>query len=658
MDTFRENYLESCNDLNVEPNHTILEKLQIRALQDGNDGRIYPDTLNLSGISLSAKTVTALAAAIKDDVVFTRLNVADAFLGDDGAILLASALKTNTTLKELDMRGNNIRHDGAVALSQMLKVNSTLETLKLEWNCVGVWDSGIKGIADALAVNNHLKDLDLRNNKVGSAGVQVLAQSLKHNHGLTSLDLRWNNAGVSGGRALVDMLKWNHTIRDVELSGNEVPEDILRAVESQLSRNRSEYSSRTNQAIRDTHLNATIQALTKQHQETLAGLQSKLQVSDSQVGEMARQLTHASEEINSSQSGYRVLESKYDRLLKEKQLAEELVLKERSSFNGKVGELQSAMERERERRGRLEEEHREVIEKMTRRNLEVEAGFRELDTKNELLKRDKKALLEEVDILKDRETRLLRINDEKLEQAQANFDRKVHALEQQREKDLAEKSQSFEFRLKAVEQQKQKLEEELDNQRNRYLNQKREWEILQLELEKKIKQEEDVRRRDLVNSVHSLEQQLVAAQQQHQQELRQSEQRVNRAVEREQKLQSEITQLKTWLAKFPEPQELERLRDVECELENVNRERAQDLERVRLMESLILHLKDEVRRYRSDLETLREGEVVKMKEIELAISNVLQPSSPVKTKPRHKSRQRSQSPDRSLLDTATRELAL
>lgn len=102
--------------------------------------------------------------------------------------------------------------------------------MNLEWNCIGIWDEGIKSIADGLAVNSTLEEIDLRNNKIGPHGVQALALSIKHNTVLQKMDLRWNNSGIMGGRAFVDALKWNTVLLDIELAGNEVPEDVVRSI--------------------------------------------------------------------------------------------------------------------------------------------------------------------------------------------------------------------------------------------------------------------------------------------------------------------------------------------------------------------------------------------------------------------------------------------
>lgn len=60
-------------------------------------------------------------------------------------------------------------------------------SLFLEWNCLGIWDSGIKSIAESLSINESLETLDLRNNKIGPQSAQNLALCLKHNNSLKKL---------------------------------------------------------------------------------------------------------------------------------------------------------------------------------------------------------------------------------------------------------------------------------------------------------------------------------------------------------------------------------------------------------------------------------------------------------------------------------------
>ena len=74
-------------------------------------------------------------------------------------------------------------------MAQMLKVNTSLKTLTAEWNCIGIWETGIKALAESLTINQHLEILDLRNCKIGPQGAKALASGIKHNTSLRKIGL-------------------------------------------------------------------------------------------------------------------------------------------------------------------------------------------------------------------------------------------------------------------------------------------------------------------------------------------------------------------------------------------------------------------------------------------------------------------------------------
>jgi hypothetical protein len=142
MQAFQVNYLAKCSELSVEPLPAILSIFK----GSGSDPYHLAEILDLSGISLSIKACSALSFALLDSSYFTKIILADAFLGDDGwhqnltlgCIKLANALKSNTSVLYLDLRGNSIRSDGAIALGQMLKVNNKLEQYAFPANAVSI----------------------------------------------------------------------------------------------------------------------------------------------------------------------------------------------------------------------------------------------------------------------------------------------------------------------------------------------------------------------------------------------------------------------------------------------------------------------------------------------------------------------------------------
>lgn len=85
MQQFREEYLAKCADLSIQPLATVmntLEEYENSSLDE--QSKTVLETLNLSSLSLSVKACAALSSALSNNSFFTKLILADAFLGDDG----------------------------------------------------------------------------------------------------------------------------------------------------------------------------------------------------------------------------------------------------------------------------------------------------------------------------------------------------------------------------------------------------------------------------------------------------------------------------------------------------------------------------------------------------------------------------------------------
>ena len=59
-------------------------------------------------------------------------------MGDEGAKCIAEALKINQSLKQLNLSRNNIGAIGAIALSEALKINQSLKNLDLSVSHKGI----------------------------------------------------------------------------------------------------------------------------------------------------------------------------------------------------------------------------------------------------------------------------------------------------------------------------------------------------------------------------------------------------------------------------------------------------------------------------------------------------------------------------------------
>lgn len=86
MESFRAAYLQKCSELSIEPHRALTELLIKNRSHTSHASLRTAGILDLHGQSLSLKECAALAAALSNDVVFTKVNLADTFLGDEGGL--------------------------------------------------------------------------------------------------------------------------------------------------------------------------------------------------------------------------------------------------------------------------------------------------------------------------------------------------------------------------------------------------------------------------------------------------------------------------------------------------------------------------------------------------------------------------------------------
>ncbi|KAI9139997.1 hypothetical protein BKA69DRAFT_1039607 [Paraphysoderma sedebokerense] len=639
METFRSKYLARCKELLIDPSTVVLEQSAFiskppchsRSNSGDHDvdlhGRTkYPDTIDLSGHNVTLKAASALASALSEDVVFTKIILQDAFMGDDACTVLCSALKTNTTVRKLDLRGNNIRSEGAVSIAQLIKVNSAIKTLSLEWNCIGVWDTGVKAIADALKMNTTLVELDLRNNKIGPSGVEVLALSLKHNTGLKRLDLRWNNAGLMGGKALVDMLQWNTVITEIELAGNEVSEECSRSISIALQKNHSQHAHRSHCRSQAVHLSSTLQALTSSHLAQINQLKSQLEETDTQSRSLAKKLVQASDEIERTHVDAKSLERKYNDALREKEKLEEVLIRERSEWGFRVKELEKELASMKESKASIESHHQAQLAASTKKNLTLESTVSSYEAELTHLKQTNSQLEATVTQLREKQKYVIRNYEEKIIEAEKVAKDELQEALDRCKQDQKEVVRKLEERLKNVEASREQavemfgvnlkflLIQELDRQKAKFIAQKNQF-------EDKLRSEEETRRQHLQSQITNMETQLSTLQSQHS-ALRGSHEKLqasytgaqNTSANTISSLQSEIATLQSELA--AKLRLLQRLDMLEMQEKKWETEKKELLKRVETSERAQKSWEERDRRRKEDERT-------RLKELETAFGRFL-----------------------------------
>ena len=95
-----------------------------------------------------------------------------------GAICFSEALIINHTLKEVNLWGNKFGDDGIIAIARALK-SSKISVLNVR--ACGITFAGAKSLAEALLVNDSIKELWMMNNPITVEGAYLIVHSAVQN---------------------------------------------------------------------------------------------------------------------------------------------------------------------------------------------------------------------------------------------------------------------------------------------------------------------------------------------------------------------------------------------------------------------------------------------------------------------------------------------
>ncbi len=205
--------------------------------------------LNISSNEICDYGATSIFEALRHNIALEDVNVNYNNITDSGAVGIFSAV-SHMRLKNLSIAGNKIHNEGMRALAEMLahnitlinvdaswnsveiklfddlgnalKTNTRLSRLNVSWCCSSLDDrpADVTSLCEALRVNKSLTELLSSGNYINGDSAQMLADALKVNTGINKLDLSDNFIRTPGSTALAAALKVNTALVELNLRDN------------------------------------------------------------------------------------------------------------------------------------------------------------------------------------------------------------------------------------------------------------------------------------------------------------------------------------------------------------------------------------------------------------------------------------------------------
>lgn len=172
-----------------------------------------------------------------NDPSLVELDLANRFLGVQGAEVGSSALISNTHLRVLNLSYNKLEGALVGKLTKCLEVNASVNELSLSGNPLG--EEGAKVVADLLVQNQTIRVLKLFNCGLNDFAALHLANALQANRALEELCLDMNDLTDAAVEMLSKALKRNMTVVKLTLTGNgQLSDRYMSQIEQSLEANR------------------------------------------------------------------------------------------------------------------------------------------------------------------------------------------------------------------------------------------------------------------------------------------------------------------------------------------------------------------------------------------------------------------------------------
>ncbi|XP_055939648.1 leucine-rich repeat-containing protein 45-like isoform X2 [Argiope bruennichi] len=421
------------------------------------------------------------------------------------------------------MRGNNIRSSGTEVLGKFLRHNNHLQNLFLEWNGLGIFPEKFAIFCEGLSINSSLKVLDLRNNQLNHVCAQAVSNALVRNSSLQKLDLRWNNIGLIGGRSVLKSLSRNKTIISLDIAGNDLPSDLLEAIEIATSASAQRYITNNEYITRSQFLTSKLQEKEEERNTQVKSLMEQLEKMDKdalmQERLYAEKLIQVEEALVAKDkmcenltARIRELETELHSLSEKNNQLALTVNANEIQYKESVETIKSSLNKELRDKEKIERELLEKIGTLKEENLFLKQQIQDLKisqthSSEQMVKFQENIVKLEATLKQEQElfkNKIAHLNERHAEIIKENEELHQNEISRIRE-DFSDHEKILKQKISLLESRKNELEQELKEKTIQMFSERKHAEAMQIQIEKKLKSDHEMIRQQLEERIAMLE---------------------------------------------------------------------------------------------------------------------------------------------------------
>ena len=167
-----------------------------------------------------------------------NIEISNKFMSKNDWNFLRNEIENDMTIATLLLSGINIDSEGLEILGDIIQTYTQIKNLKLEWNYLFSFPEAFNNFCEKISKSN-LVYLGLNNNKINSSLCSGIQKILRLNKNLKYLDLKWNEIGNDGATLLINEIGNNKTLLEINLIGNKINGNMLRYINEFLIRNKN-----------------------------------------------------------------------------------------------------------------------------------------------------------------------------------------------------------------------------------------------------------------------------------------------------------------------------------------------------------------------------------------------------------------------------------